>query len=214
MAVGQRGARAVCWKPLRTVEEAHVRSPRDRRRRGRRQLGRGRGLWAAGPALVAAGETAGLVVLGSRGAGARLGTSDTSVGLHVGRHAQCPMAVVPDIAHEGTGMLELDLHCAAGTGAAARFALAYAALHDLTVQAVHPIREPALAGSGRERTGVDPAPLRGRPDVDVVVLPAPGPDASPWGCGGTSTRSPSDPPLRALSLVHHLLTHYQTGVIP
>ena len=135
-----------------------------------------------GPGLVAASETAGIVVLGSRGGGARLGTSDTSVGAHVSRFARCSVALVPDAPRAATGMVGMDLQY--GADAVVRFTVSYATLHGLTVQTVRPVRATALAGiaPGTAGAGATPRPIFS--DVDLVVLPAPLPAHSAWGARG------------------------------
>ena len=137
-----------------------------------------------GPGLVAASETAGIIVLGSRGGGARLGTSDTSVGAHVSRFARCSVALVPDAPRAATGLVGVDLQHGAGGGAVAGFAMLYAALHGLTVQAVSSVPDAVLAGIAPRHAGTGETPRRLFSDVDLVVLPAPGPAHSPWGARG------------------------------
>ncbi|GAA3748091.1 universal stress protein [Salinactinospora qingdaonensis] len=104
-------------------------------------------------ALLAAGRTAAMVVVGSRGLGAFASAFLGTVSIRVSAHASCPVAVVPDPAtaeegetkeRDGRGRIVVGLDGSHGAKAALRFALGEAARTGAEVVAVHAWLVPVL----------------------------------------------------------------------
>lgn len=101
---------------------------------------------APGPMLVAASEDSSLVVVGSRGQGARIGRSLGSVGQHVSRFAACPVAVVSSGPAARTGRVVVQVGGSAADRAALTYAFRHAAAERLEVEALHAWAEPPATG--------------------------------------------------------------------
>lgn len=111
----------------------------------------------AGPLLVEASEDADLVVVGSRGGGARLVHRGDSVGAHVSRFARCPVIVVAPRPNHPTGVIAVNVRGEPRDRAALDFAFDYASATHREVEVVHAWREP------------DPGPLDFSPLLDGRV---------------------------------------------
>lgn len=97
---------------------------------------------AAAPLLVEIAESAALLVVGSRGGGARLWQRGDSVGAHVSRFARCPVVVVPPTVNHPTGMIAVNVRGEPGDRRCLDFAFDQAAATHCEVEVVHAWQEP------------------------------------------------------------------------
>lgn len=96
----------------------------------------------AAPLLVEAAETAEVLVVGSRGGGARLAQRGDSVGAHVSRFARCPVVVVPPAVNHPTGMIAVNVRGEPGDRRALDFAFDQADATHSEVEVLHAWQEP------------------------------------------------------------------------
>lgn len=96
----------------------------------------------AAPLLVELAETAELLVVGSRGGGARLAQRGDSVGAHVSRFARCPVVVVPSVVNHPTGMIAVNVRGEPGDRRSLDFAFDQAAATHCEVEVFHAWQEP------------------------------------------------------------------------
>lgn len=92
------------------------------------------------PVLLAAAESADLLVVGSRGHGLPHGTMSGSVSQHVARHATCPVVVVRPLRQPGAQQVVVGIDGSDGARAALRFACSHASATGESVLAVHAYR--------------------------------------------------------------------------
>lgn len=111
----------------------------------------------AGPLLLDSADDAELLVVGSRGGGARLVHRGDSVGAHVSRFARCPVVVVSSALNHPTGRVTVSVRGAASDRRALDFAFDYAAATHCELEVLHAWREP------------DPGPLDFSPLADGRV---------------------------------------------
>ena len=136
--------------------------------------------------LLAASETADIVVIGSRGRGGFTGLLLGSVGAQVAAHAACPVVVIRQLAPADATTIVVGIDGSPGGESALRFAFDEASRHGWTLHAVHAWDVPAydllmvpngpvpvgLSDVGDEEVRLTAEALGGLrdeyPDVDVV----------------------------------------------
>jgi nucleotide-binding universal stress UspA family protein len=94
------------------------------------------------PVLLAAAESADMLVVGSRGHGLLLGSLSGSVSQHVARHAPCPVVVVRPPRQAGARQIVVGIDGSSGSDAALLFACSRARDTAESVFALHGYRAP------------------------------------------------------------------------